>query len=154
MKKYQGEGGIRCDAIGNISLFQKPETAVKRIHIEEPDSEKARFEQAKAASLTQLQEIYDKALKEVGEVNAAIFEIHQMMLDDDDYIESIYSIIESQSVNAEYAVAVTADNFVEMFSAMEDAYMQRAQQMCGIFLTALSITLWEQFPQKQMPVKR
>lgn len=124
MKKYQGKGVYGAIAIGNISLFHKPETAVKRIHIEEPDSEKARFEQAKAASLTQLQEIYDKALKEVGEVNAAIFEIHQMMLDDDDYIESIYSIIESQSVNAEYAVAVTADNFVEMFSAMEDAYMQ------------------------------
>lgn len=124
MKKYQGKGVYGAIAIGNISLFQKPETAVKRIHIEEPDSEKARFEQAKAASLTQLQEIYDKALKEVGEVNAAIFEIHQMMLDDDDYIESIYSIIESQSVNAEYAVAVTADNFGEMFSAMEDAYMQ------------------------------
>lgn len=124
MKKYQGKGVYGAIAIGNISLFQKPETAVKRIHIEEPDSEKARSEQAKAASLTQLQEIYDKALKEVGEVNAAIFEIHQMMLDDDDYIESIYSIIESQSVNAEYAVAVTADNFVEMFSAMEDAYMQ------------------------------
>lgn len=124
MKKYQGKGVYGAIAIGNISLFQKPETAVKRIHIEEPDSEKARFEQAKAASLTQLQEIYDKALKEVGEANAAIFEIHQMMLDDDDYIESIYSIIESQSVNAEYAVAVTADNFVEMFSAMEDAYMQ------------------------------
>ena len=88
MKKYQGEGVYGAIAIGNISLFQKPETAVKRIHIEEPDSEKARFEQAKAASLTQLQEIYDKALKEVGEVNAAIFEIHQMMLDDDDYIES------------------------------------------------------------------
>ena len=124
MKKYQGKGVYGAIAIGNISLFQKPETAVKRIHIEEPDSEKARFEQAKAASLTQLQEIYDKALKEVGEANAAIFEIHQMMLDDDDYTESIYSIIESQSVNAEYAVAVTADNFVEMFSAMEDAYMQ------------------------------
>ena len=124
MKKYQGKGVYGAIAIGNISLFQKPETTVKRIHIEEPDSEKARFEQAKAASLTQLQEIYDKALKEVGEVNAAIFEIHQMMLDDDDYTESIYSISESQSVNAEYAVAVTADNFVEMFSAMEDAYMQ------------------------------
>lgn len=124
MKKYQGKGVYGAIAIGNISLFQKPETTVKRVHIEETDSEKARFEQAKAASLTQLQEIYDKALKEVGEAKAAIFEIHQMMLDDDDYIESIYSIIESQSVNAEYAVAVTADNFGEMFSAMEDAYMQ------------------------------
>ena len=124
MKKYQGKGVYGAIAIGNISLFQKPETTVKRVHIEETDSEKARFEQAKAASLTQLQEIYDKALKEVGEANAALFEIHQMMLDDDDYIESIYSIIESQSVNAEYAVAVTADNFGEMFSAMEDAYMQ------------------------------
>lgn len=124
MKIYQGKGVYGAVAIGKISLFKKPEAAVKRVRIENTDGEKSRFEQAKAAALDQLQEIYDKALREVGEANAAIFEIHRMMLEDDDYNESINSIIESQSVNAEYAVAVTADNFAEMFSAMDDAYMQ------------------------------
>ena len=124
MKIYQGKGVYGAVAIGKISLFKKPEAAVKRVRIENTDGEKSRFEQAKAAAMDQLQEIYDKALREVGEANAAIFEIHRMMLDDDDYNESINSIIESQSVNAEYAVAVTADNFAEMFSAMDDAYMQ------------------------------
>lgn len=124
MKIYQGKGVYGAVAIGKISLFKKPEAAVKRVRIENTDGEKSRFEQAKAAALDQLQEIYDKALREVGEANAAIFEIHRMMLDDDDYNESINSIIESQSVNAEYAVAVTADNFAEMFSTMDDAYMQ------------------------------
>ncbi len=124
MKIYQGKGVYGAVAIGKISLFKKPEAAVKRVRIENTDGEKSRFEQAKAAALDQLQEIYDKALREVGEANAAIFEIHRMMLEDDDYNESVNSIIESQSVNAEYAVAVTADNFAEMFSAMDDAYMQ------------------------------
>lgn len=124
MKIYQGKGVYGAVAIGKISLFKKPEAAVKRVRIENTDGEKSRFEQAKAAAMDQLQEIYDKALREVGEANAAIFEIHRMMLDDDDYNESVNSIIESQSVNAEYAVAVTADNFAEMFSAMDDAYMQ------------------------------
>ncbi len=124
MKIYQGKGVYGAVAIGKISLFKKPEAAVKRVRIENTDGEKSRFEQAKAAAMDQLQEIYDKALREVGEANAAIFEIHRMMLDDDDYNESVNSIIESQGVNAEYAVAVTADNFAEMFSAMDDAYMQ------------------------------
>lgn len=124
MKIYQGKGVYGAVAIGKISLFKKPEAAVKRVRIENTDGEKSRFEQAKAAAMDQLQEIYDKALREVGEANAAIFEIHRMMLEDDDYNESVNSIIESQSVNAEYAVAVTADNFAEMFSAMDDAYMQ------------------------------
>lgn len=124
MKIYQGKGVYGAVAIGKISLFKKPEAAVKRVRIENTDGEKSRFEQAKAAAMDQLQEIYDKALREVGEANAAIFEIHRMMLEDDDYNESINSIIDSQSVNAEYAVAVTADNFAEMFSAMDDAYMQ------------------------------
>lgn len=124
MKIYQGKGVYGAIAIGKISLFQKPESSVKRVHKEDTDSEKSRFERAKEAAQKQLQEIYDKALKEVGEANAAIFEIHQMMLEDDDYNDSINSIIESQNVNAEYAVAVTADNFAEMFAAMDDAYMQ------------------------------
>lgn len=124
MKSYQGKGVYGAIAIGKISLLNKPEAAVKRVRVDDTDGEKSRFKQAKALSLSQLQEIYDKALKEVGEANAAIFEIHQMMLDDEDYNESINNIIETQSVNAEYAVAVTADNFAEMFSSMDDAYMK------------------------------
>ena len=85
MKKYQGKGVYGAVAIGKISLFKKPAAAVKRIRVADTDSEKTRFEQAKTLAIQQLQEIYDKALKEVGEANAAIFEIHQMMLDDDDY---------------------------------------------------------------------
>ena len=124
MKKYQGKGVYGAVAIGKISLFKKPDAEVKRIHVVDTDNEKTRFEQAKSLAVQQLQEIYDKALKEVGEANAAIFEIHQMMLDDDDYNDSINNIIDSQNVNAEYAVAVTADNFAEMFAAMDDAYMK------------------------------
>ncbi len=124
MKKYVGKGVYGAVAIGKVSLYKKQEAVVKRIHITDVENEKARLAQAKALAVRQLEEIYDKALKEVGEANAAIFEIHQMMLDDDDYNDSIHNIIESQSVNAEYAVAVTADNFAEMFAAMEDAYMK------------------------------
>lgn len=124
MKIYQGKGVYGAVAVGKISVFKKRDAAVKRIHVEDIESEKARFEQAKSLAIGQLREIYDKALKEVGEANAAIFEIHQMMLDDDDYNDSINNIIESQSVNSEYAVAVTADNFAEMFAAMDDTYMK------------------------------
>lgn len=123
MKKFQGKGVYGAVAIGKISLFKKSDAAVKRVRITDTDNEKTRFEQAKMLAVEQLQEIYDKALKEVGEANAAIFEIHQMMLDDDDYNDSINNIIDSQSVNAEYAVAVTADNFADMFANMDDAYM-------------------------------
>lgn len=123
MKKFHGKGVYGAVAIGKISLFKKADAEVKRIHTVNTDDERARFEQAKALAVKQLQEIYGKALKEVGEANAAIFEIHQMMLDDDDYNDSINNIIESQSVNAEYAIAITADNFADMFSAMDDAYM-------------------------------
>lgn len=123
MKKFQGKGVYGAIAVGKVSLLKKTDAAVKRIHIENTDNEKTRFEQAKTFAVEQLQEIYDKALKEVGEDNAAIFELHQMMLDDEDYNDSINNIIDSQSVNAEYAVAVTADNFADMFAAMDDAYM-------------------------------
>ena len=124
MKTYQGKGVYGAVAVGKISVLKKRDAAVKRTHIENAESEKARFEQAKSLAIQQLQEIYDKALKEVGEANAAIFEIHQMMLEDDDYRDAINNIIENQSVNAEYAVAVTADNFAEMFAAMDDTYMK------------------------------
>lgn len=123
MKKFQGKGVYGAVAVGKISLLKKADASVKRVRVVDTDNEKTRFEQAKTLAVEQLQEIYDKALKEVGEANAAIFEIHQMMLDDEDYNDSINNIIDSQSVNAEYAVAITADNFADMFAAMDDAYM-------------------------------
>lgn len=124
MDKYTGKGVYGAIAVGKISVFKKRDADVKRIRVEDTESEKRRFEEAKSASIKQLGAVYEKALKEVGEANAAIFEIHQMMLDDEDYNDSINSIIETQSVNAEYAVAATADNFAEMFSNMDDAYMK------------------------------
>lgn len=124
MTKFVGKGVYSAVAIGRISLFSKNDVAVQRVRVEDTKAELARLEAAKAAASEQLGAIYEKALREVGETNAAIFEIHQMMLEDEDYNESICNIIENQQVNAEYAVAVTADNFAEMFSAMDDAYMQ------------------------------
>ncbi len=124
MKKYTGKGVYGAVAIGKISIFKRQEVSVKRERIEDTEEQKQRVEAAKALATEQLQEIYDKALVEVGEANAQIFEIHMMMLEDLDYNDSICNIIETQSVNAEYAVAVTSDNFAEMFSAMDDAYMK------------------------------
>lgn len=124
MIKYTGKGVYGAIASGKISVFKRNEVSVKRVSVEDTDAELARVEDAKAQATAQLQEIYEKALKEVGEANAQIFAIHMMMIDDDDYNESIQSIIETQGVNAEYAVAVTADNFAEMFSSMDDEYMK------------------------------
>lgn len=124
MKKYSGKGVYGAIAIGKISVLKKNDAAVTRVHVEDAAAEKARVEKAKQAAAEQLQAIHDKALKEVGEANAQIFEIHIIMLEDEDYNESIANIIDTQQVNAEYAVAVTSDNFAEMFAAMDDAYMQ------------------------------
>ena len=124
MKVFKGKGVYGAVAIGNASLFKRNEIPVKRVSITDIKAEKERVDKAKENSLKQLRDIYDKALKEVGETNAQIFEIHMMMLEDDDYNDSITSIIETQNVNAEYAVAVTSDNFAEMFSLMDDSYMQ------------------------------
>lgn len=124
MKKYSGKGVYGAVAIGKISIFRKNDAAVTRTHVSDTAAEKARVAKAKETAAAQLQSIYEKALKEIGEANAQIFEIHMMMLEDEDYNESIENIIDTQSVNAEYAVAVTADNFAQMFSAMEDTYMQ------------------------------
>ncbi len=124
MTTLKGKGVYGAIALGRISVFTRREASVKRTHIEDIEAEKARLEKAKEKATEQLRTIYEKALKEVGEANAQIFEIHQMMIEDEDYNESIASIIETQSVNAEYAVAVTADNFSEMFASMDDAYMQ------------------------------
>ena len=124
MTVFKGKGVYGAIALGRISVFKKQDTTIKRVHTEDTEAEKARVEAAKAAAAEQLSKIYEKALKEVGETNAQIFEIHMMMLEDEDYNESIANIIDTQKVNAEYAVAVTADNFAEMFSSMDDAYMQ------------------------------
>ena len=124
MTRYVGKGVYNAVAIGRISLFGRNEAVVQRTHVENTQNEILRLEKAKSEASEQLGEIYEKALKEAGETNAAIFEIHQMMLEDEDYNDSIRNIITTQQVNAEYAVAVTADNFAEMFTAMDDAYMQ------------------------------
>lgn len=124
MEKYAGKSVFAGVAIGRIKLYQKDKQQVVRRKITDTEGEKKRFYEALDASKAQLQELYDKAVKEVGEANAAIFEIHQMMLEDDDYIESILNIIDNQQLNAEYAVAQTGDNFSEMFAAMDDEYMR------------------------------
>lgn len=124
MDKFTGKGVYGAIAIGKISVFNRQEASVRRIHIKDTKEEIKRLEKAKERSSEQLQEIYNKALKEVGETNAQIFEIHMMMIEDEDYNESIINIIETQMVNAEYAVAVTSDNFASMFASMDDTYMQ------------------------------
>lgn len=124
MEVYQGKSVFGGIAIGRISVHKKDEQQVKRVKIENPELEIERYRQAKQTAMEQLQGLYQKALKEVGEANAAIFEIHQMMLEDDDYNESVENIIRMQQVNAEYAVASTGDNFSQMFASMDDDYMK------------------------------
>ena len=140
MQVYSGKSVFGGIAIGKISVYRKNEQQLKRVRTEDTKGELARYEAAKAAAIEQLQELYQKALKEVGEANAAIFEIHQMMLDDGDYNESVENIIETQKINAEYAVAVTGDNFAQMFRAMDDDYMrERAADVKDISERVLSI---------------
>ena len=124
MQIYKGKSVFGGIAIGKISVYKKDEQLVKRVKIEDADVEMERYTTARNIAAAQLQKLYDKALKEVGEANAAIFEVHQMMLEDEDYNESVENIIHSQLVNAEYAVASTADNFAQMFEAMDDDYMR------------------------------
>lgn len=124
MTVFKGKGVYGAIAIGKVSLFKRQAAEVRRVSVDDPKKEIERIEAAKQKAVEQLTAIHDKALKEVGEANAEIFDIHIMMLDDEDYNESIVSIIETQKVNAEYAVAVTSDNFAEMFASMDDAYMQ------------------------------
>ena len=114
-------GGV---AIGKIAFYKRQEKQVRRYRVEDTEAEVARFEDAQETAIAQLGELYDKAMEDVGEANAAIFEVHQMMLMDLDYVDSIKNIITTQEVNAEYAVATTGDNFSQMFASMDDAYMQ------------------------------
>ena len=120
----EGKSVFSGIAIGRITIFGKEDLQVIRKKINDPEQEIARFDGAKEKAKTQLMGLYEKAMKEVGEVNAAIFEVHQMMLEDPDYIDSVFHMIRSQNVNAEYAVASTGDNFAEIFAAMDDDYMR------------------------------
>lgn len=124
MEQYQGISVFGGVAIGRIHIFSKGQQQVKRIKVQDTEAEKKRYREAVQTAITELQGLYDKALKEVGEANAAIFEMHQMMLEDEDFTESVENIIDSQSVNAEYAVASTGDNFAQMFASMDDEYMR------------------------------
>ncbi|MCD8152122.1 MAG: phosphoenolpyruvate--protein phosphotransferase, partial [Clostridiales bacterium] len=124
MEQYTGKSIFRKIAIGRVFLYQKKENSVKWEHVEDTDQEIRRFEAAKTVALGQLNRIYQKAVKEVGEDNAAVFEVHMMMMEDDDFVDSICHIITEQKVNAEYAVATTGDNFSNMFAQMDDDYMK------------------------------
>ncbi len=124
MNKVYGKSILKGIAIGNILFYQKGEQSVKRVKIEDIQAEIQRYEEAKEKAVEQLNALYQKALKEVGEMNAAVFEVHTMMVNDGDYIDSITNIIETQQVNAEYAVATTGDNFAKMFSEMDDDYFK------------------------------
>lgn len=149
MKVYQGKSVFGGIAIGKIQVWKKGEQQVKRYKVEDLDGEVARFQTAKDEAVEQLGALYEKALKEVGEASAAIFEVHQMLLEDDDYIESVENIIRTQEVNAEYALATTGDNFANMFAAMDDEYMrERAADFKDI--TERVITILNGGSQKQM----
>ena len=124
MERYTGKSILKGIAIGKILFYSREEQVVQRRSITHPEAELARYEKARETAIEQLQALYEKALKEVGEVNAAIFEVHAMMLEDDDFNDSVKNIIESQKINAEYAVAATGDNFSRMFAKMDDEYMQ------------------------------
>ena len=124
MNICKGKSVFPSVAIGRIQVIKKRKNIVTRLQIEDQEAEVIRFDQAISTAISQLGELYQKACEEAGEESAAIFEIHQMMLMDDDFLESIRNIIRQQSVNAEYAVTVTADNFADIFSSMDDDYMK------------------------------
>ena len=124
MERYSGKSIFKGTAIGRIFFYSKEQQKVRRAKIEHVEAEIDRYEAAKEKAINQLYSLYEKAVAEVGETNAMIFEIHAMMLEDDDYNESVYNIIRSDKVNAEFAVATTGDNFSLMFSEMEDEYFK------------------------------
>lgn len=124
MQCFQGKSVYKGIAMGPVVVLRKNDYQVKRTKIENADAESDRVQEAVKRSQEQLQKLYDKAVKEVGEASAAIFEVHQMMLEDEDYLEAIQNMIHTENVNAEYAVAVTGDNFSHMFASMDDDYMK------------------------------
>lgn len=124
MEKFTGKSIFNGIAIGKILFYSKDGVQIFRHKVEDTDAEMARYNEAKEKAIEELNVIYEKAVKEVGEMNAAVFEVHAMMLEDDDYNDSVKNIITSQGVNAEYAVATTSDNFSKMFAEMDDEYFQ------------------------------
>ena len=124
MQYFQGKSVYKGIVMGPVAVLKKNDYQVKRARIEDPEAEVKRVKEAVEVSKKQLGRLYDKAVREVGEASAAIFEVHQMMLEDEDYLESIQSMIRTELVNAEYAAAATGDNFAEMFAAMDDEYMK------------------------------
>ena len=143
--KLEGKSVFGGIAIGKCKVYGKKESLVKRNKVVDTASEIKRFSQAKEQAKVQLAQLYEKALKEVGEANAMIFEVHQMMLDDLDYVESVTNMISTQGINAEFAVAATGDNFAEMFAAMDDDYMrERAADVKDISNRVISILQGDQ----------
>ena len=124
MQCFQGKSVYKGIVMGPVAVLKKNDYQVKRARIEDPEAEVKRVKEAVEVSKKQLGRLYDKAVREVGEASAAIFEVHQMMLEDEDYLESMENMIRIELVNAEYAVAATGDNFAEMFAAMDDEYMK------------------------------
>lgn len=124
MESYTGKPILKGIAMGSVLFYEKDQQAVKRVKIQDTAAEISRYEKARDIAIEQLNALHEKALKEVGEMNAAVFEVHAMMLEDDDYVDSIVNIIETQQVNAEFAAATTGDNFSKMFSEMDDEYFK------------------------------
>ncbi|MEE0282686.1 MAG: phosphoenolpyruvate-utilizing N-terminal domain-containing protein, partial [Lachnospiraceae bacterium] len=124
MQYFHGKSVYKGIVMGPVAVLRKNDYQVKRTRIEDADAEILRVTGAVEAAKEQLGRLYDKAVQEVGEASAAIFEVHQMLLEDEDYLESIQSMIRTELVNAEYAAAATGDNFAQMFAAMDDDYMK------------------------------
>ena len=124
MQYFQGKSVYKGIVMGPVAVLKKNDYQVKRARIEDPEAEVKRVKEAVEVSKKQLGRLYDKAVREVGEASAAIFEVHQMMLEDEDYLESMENMIRIELVNAEYAAAATGDNFAEMFAAMDNEYMK------------------------------
>ena len=142
MEQYTGKSIFKGTAIGRVLFYSKNQQQVKRAKVEDPEAEIARYEEAKAKAIEQLGALHDKALAEVGEANAMIFEVHAMMLEDDDYNESVYNIIRNDNVNAEFAVATTGDNFSVMFAEMDDEYFKaRAADVKDISERVISVLM-------------
>ncbi|MDD5998807.1 MAG: phosphoenolpyruvate--protein phosphotransferase [Lachnospiraceae bacterium] len=142
MEQFTGKSIFKGTAIGRVLFYSKNQQQVKRAKVEDPEAEIARYEEAKAKAIEQLGALHDKALAEVGEANAMIFEVHAMMLEDDDYNESVYNIIRNDNVNAEFAVATTGDNFSVMFAEMDDEYFKaRAADVKDISERVISVLM-------------
>lgn len=138
--KMEGKSVFGGVATGRLSIYKKDDQVVKRLKVDDAEAEIKRYEEASARAKEQLAELYEKAMKEVGETSAAIFEVHQMMLDDLDYVEAVTNMIQTQNVNAEYAVAMTGDNFAEIFASMDDDYMKaRAADVKDISNRVISV---------------